>query len=220
MASLVPVTSEADDLRSRFARCGRGVVIEPGVHIERPELFSVGDGVRIAAGVYCQGSPRVTLGARVTLQPWCFLTGDGSVEIADDVDFGPHTFFSSGGDSGLIRVGSHSHTAPGCVLYGGGGLVLGDYCNIAAHTVFATVQHDPVRHDVPMAEAPSQAGPITLERDVWVGANTTIMMDTVVAEGCIIAANAALTRSTEPYGLYAGVPARRVRDRLQAHTPG
>lgn len=140
------------------------------------------------------------------------------MEVSDDVDFGPRTFFSTGGADGLVRVGSHSHTAPGCALYGGGELVLGEYCNIAAHVVFATVQHDPARHDQPMATAPGQAGPITLERDVWIGANATIMMDTVVAEGCIVAANAALTRSTEPYGLYGGVPARRIRDRVMADT--
>lgn len=204
------------ELTRRFASCGTGVVIDPGVHIEHPELFSVGDDVHIATGFHCQGSPRVVLGSRVTLQPWCFLTGSGLVEVADDVDFGPNTFFSTGGADGLIRVGSHSHCAPGCVLYGGGGLILGEYCNIAAHTVMATVQHDPARHDVPMALSPSQSGPITLERDVWVGANATIMMNTFVAEGCIIAANAALTRDTEPYGLYGGVPARRIRDREAA----
>lgn len=219
-ATVVSVTRHAegpeDDLRRRFAHCGTGVVIEPGVHIEHPELFSVGDDVRIAAGVQCRGRSRVTLGSRVCLQPWCFLTGSGTVEIADDVDFGPYTFFSTGGEDGLVRVGSHSHTAPGCALYGGGRLVLGEYCNIAAHVVLATVQHDPARHDVPMARAPSQAGPIILERDVWIGANATVMMDVVIAEGCIIAANAALTRSTEPYGLYGGVPARRIRDRVAA----
>ena len=208
----------ADDLRQRFARCGTGVVIEPGVHIEHPELISVGDDVRIATGFYCQGSPRISLGSRVTMQPWCFLTGSGSVQVDDDVDFGPRTFFSTGGEGGVIRVGSHSHCAPGCVLYGGGGLTIGEYCNIAAHVVLATVQHDPARHEVPMATAPSQAGPITVERDVWIGANATIMMDTFVAEGCIVGANAALTRSTEPYGLYGGVPARRIRDRQPVDT--
>src|SRR5699024_5188395 len=84
-ATVVSVTRHTegpeDDLRRRFAHCGTGVVIEPGVRIEHPELFSVGDDVRIAAGTYCQGSPRVSLGSRVTLQPWCFLTGSGTIEI-------------------------------------------------------------------------------------------------------------------------------------------
>jgi acetyltransferase-like isoleucine patch superfamily enzyme len=57
------------------------------------------------------------------------------------------------------------------------------------------------------------SGPITLVEDVWTGANVTITADVTIAKGCIIGANAVLTKSTEPYGLYVGVPARRLRDR-------
>jgi len=37
-----------------------------------------------------------------------------------------------------------------------------------------------------------------------------------IARGCIVGANAVVNRSTEPFGLYCGVPARRVRDRNKA----
>jgi acetyltransferase-like isoleucine patch superfamily enzyme len=44
----------------------------------------------------------------------------------------------------------------------------------------------------------------------------TVTANTIIAKGCIIGANAVVTHDTEPNGLYAGVPARRLRDRVRA----
>ena len=50
--------------------------------------------------------------------------------------------------------------------------------------------------------------------DVWVGANATVLKGVTIAEGCVISAGAVLTKSTQPYGIYAGVPAVRIKDRF------
>ena len=34
-----------------------------------------------------------------------------------------------------------------------------------------------------------------------------------LAEGSVVGANSVLTRDTEPWGIYAGSPAKRIRDR-------
>ena len=47
---------------------------------------------------------------------------------------------------------------------------------------------------------------------VWLGANVVVLPGVSVAEGCVVAAGAVVARSTEANGLYAGVPARRMRD--------
>ena len=64
-----------------------------------------------------------------------------------------------------------------------------------------------------MAIAPGNSGPITLEEDIWIGTNASITPNTLVAKGCIIGTNAVVTRDTDPFGIYTGVPARRLRDR-------
>ena len=55
---------------------------------------------------------------------------------------------------------------------------------------------------------------VVIEKDVWIGANATILKGVVVAEGCVIGAGTVLTKSTEPYGIYAGVPRRRIAERF------
>jgi acetyltransferase-like isoleucine patch superfamily enzyme len=205
------------DYRSRFARCGRDVVVEEGVHIEHPEVMEVGDGVRFMRGFWMgMGRPGVVrIGADVTFYPNCFIQGAADrFEVGEHVEFFPGTYISLGGKGSFVEVGHHSHFAPNCVLYGWGGLKFGAYCNVAAHCVFATIGHDQVVRDRPMALVPGVSGPITLEEDVWVAANCTVCAGVTIARGCIIGANSVVTRGTEPMGLYVGVPARRLRDRV------
>jgi maltose O-acetyltransferase len=46
----------------------------------------------------------------------------------------------------------------------------------------------------------------------WIGAGVTILPGVTIAEGCVIGANALVSHSTTPNGLYIGAPARRVRN--------
>jgi acetyltransferase-like isoleucine patch superfamily enzyme len=165
-------------------------------------------------GFYMIEGPQICrIGNDVVFHPNCFIQGNGARFIVDEhVDFYPTTYISFG-ENGVVEIGHHTHFAPGCAMYGHGHLKIGPYCNIAAHCVFATVGHDPVIRDKPMALAPACSGPITLVEDVWFGANVTVTANVTVAKGCVIGANAMLNRSTEPYGLYVGVPAKRLRDR-------
>lgn len=54
--------------------------------------------------------------------------------------------------------------------------------------------------------------PVIVERGCWIGMGSIIMPGVTVAEGCVVAAGSVVTKSTEPNGLYAGVPASRKRD--------
>ena len=200
----------------RFKSCGRDVQIAADVYIEHPEAMEVGDHVTFMRGFYMIGKPKLCrLGSHVTFYPDCFVQGSAGRFILDEhVEFYPGNYISLGEwDSCFVEVGHHSHFAPRCVLYGWGGLAIGPYCNIAAHTVFATVGHHDEITDRPMALTGEKSAPIVLEEDVWVAANVTITADTTIARGCVIGANAVVTRNTEPMGVYAGVPARRLRDR-------
>jgi maltose O-acetyltransferase len=55
------------------------------------------------------------------------------------------------------------------------------------------------------------ATPIRVERGSWLGARVVVLPGVTVAHGCIIGAGAVVTKSTQPNGIYAGVPARLLR---------
>ena len=54
--------------------------------------------------------------------------------------------------------------------------------------------------------------PITIGDGVWVGADVTILPGVSIADGCMIAAGAVVVKDTMPNGLYAGNPAKRIKD--------
>ncbi len=204
------------DLGRLFKSCGRDVVVADDAIIEHPEAIEVGDHVTFMRGFQMIGRPRhCRIGSHVTFYPNCFVQGSpGRFVIGDHVEFFPNTYISLGDwETSFVEIGHHCHFAPNCVLYGWGGLRISPYCNIAAHTVFATVGHHDEITDRPMALTGEKAGPITLEEDVWIAANVTVAANTRIARGCVIGANAVVTRDTEPMGVYVGVPARRLRDR-------
>lgn len=54
--------------------------------------------------------------------------------------------------------------------------------------------------------------PVHIEDGCWIGAGVTILPGVTIAHGCVLATNAVVFDATEPDGLYAGNPARRVRE--------
>jgi acetyltransferase-like isoleucine patch superfamily enzyme len=53
--------------------------------------------------------------------------------------------------------------------------------------------------------------------DVWIGYGSTIMQGVNIHDGCLIAAGSVVTRDTEPYAIYAGNPAKKIRDRFDSN---
>lgn len=47
-----------------------------------------------------------------------------------------------------------------------------------------------------------------ISEDVWCGINVTILKGVTIGRGCTICAGAVVTKSTPPYAIIGGVPAR------------
>lgn len=63
-------------------------------------------------------------------------------------------------------------------------------------------------------------GSVTIEDDVWVGGNVTILKNVVISEGCIIGAGSVITKSLPPYSICLGVPCRPVKTRFNVEELG
>ena len=52
--------------------------------------------------------------------------------------------------------------------------------------------------------------------DVWIGHGSIIMSGVHIGSGCIVAAGSVITKDLEPYCIYAGVPAKKIKNRFES----
>jgi acetyltransferase-like isoleucine patch superfamily enzyme len=123
--------------------------------------------------------------------------------------------------SGRVIFGKYNHITPMCLVAGGEpGIEFADFCTLA-YGVKIFAQSDDysgatlTNSLIPKKYKDEKFAKVQLERHVIVGAGATIMPGTTIKEGCSIGAMALVTKSTDPWGIYVGVPAVRVKERKQ-----
>lgn len=55
---------------------------------------------------------------------------------------------------------------------------------------------------------------VTIENDVWMGANVTILPGVKISEGCVIGAGSIVTKNLPPYSICVGTPCRPIKKRF------
>ena len=110
-----------------------------------------------------------------------------------------------------VSIGSGTFVNVGCFFDGSGPIDIGASCNIGMEAMLCTSHHRTGARDR-RATQPTEGRGITIGDGCWIGVRATILPGVTVADGCVIAAGAVLARDTEKDGLYAGVPAARLRD--------
>lgn len=112
-----------------------------------------------------------------------------------------------------VTLGRHTFLNVGVFLDGSGPITIGDYSRIGPMVRIVTSTHRVRASNVRRWPADPTLGlPVVVGRGCWVGTGATLLPGVTVADGCIIGAGAVVLRNTKPNGLYAGVPAVRVKD--------
>ena len=114
---------------------------------------------------------------------------------------------------GKIELGNDVTVNPYSILYGHGGLKIGNGVRIAAHCVLIPSNHNFSDSEMPIFEQGETSKGIVIGNDVWLGAGVRVLDGVQIADGCVVAAGAVLTKSTEAFGIYAGVPAKKISSR-------
>lgn len=61
---------------------------------------------------------------------------------------------------------------------------------------------------------PDNDSDVIFEGDNWIGMNVTILKGVKIGRGCVVAAGAVVNKSTPPYSIVGGVPARVIKMRF------
>lgn len=106
-----------------------------------------------------------------------------------------------------ITVGKNVFINTGCRFQDQGGITLGDGALIGHNVVLATLNHD----EAPDKRHILHPAPIILGKNVWIGANATVVPGVTIGDGAIVAAGAVVTRDVPANTVVGGVPARIIK---------
>jgi acetyltransferase-like isoleucine patch superfamily enzyme len=151
-------------------------------------------------------------GSGLRLQVTTVIRGHRNIVIGKNLNSMGHLYLYAH-EGGAIRIGDDCSINTNVQIGAAAGrIVIGNGVMIASNVVLRAANHD-IRRDRPMRYQNSQGGEIVVEDDVWIGSNSVVTADVTVARGTVVGAGAVVTRSTEPYSIVAGVPARKIGER-------
>lgn len=116
-----------------------------------------------------------------------------------------------------LKIGKHSMITWQVVIEGGAETYIGDRVFIGPGTKVLTSTYK--IHGMYSAEfVPEQCheieyGDITIKDDAYIGANCTLMPGVTIGEGAVAGANCLVNKDLEPWGIYVGVPCKKIGDR-------
>tara|TARA_R100001369_G_scaffold91102_1_gene131463 strand:- start:230 stop:802 length:573 start_codon:yes stop_codon:yes gene_type:complete len=123
--------------------------------------------------------------------------------------------------SGRVILGAYCHVTPMCLIAGGEkGVFLSDFCTLAYGVKIFSQSDDysgetMVNSLIPIKYKKEKKEKVRLERQVVIGAGSIIMPGVTLAEGCSVGAMTIINKSTQPWGIYVGIPAKRIKERKQ-----
>lgn len=176
---------------------GRNFLIKgtPKLKIKgQSENIIIGDNVSILGDIDIRNREdgRLIIGNNVTIEQDCrFVTArGGTISIGDDTVIGAFAVFNGGAD-----------------------IHIGEKCLFAVRTSINSNEHM-MRRDTCIREQGFIHVPVTIGDDCWIGVNTSIHKGVTLEKGSIVGANAVVTKDTTPYSINAGIPARKISERM------
>jgi acetyltransferase-like isoleucine patch superfamily enzyme len=109
------------------------------------------------------------------------------------------------GTEGRITIGDRAALNSFCRLFGHGSIEIGDNTQIGPGSLITTTGHD--YHD----DLTTSYRPVIIGKDVWIGANVTILPGAEIGDGAVIGAGSVVTKNIRPRCMALGVPARVVQ---------
>ena len=164
----------------------------------RPRWF-----VRLLAPLYQHRGKHSVIhhSARMDTPPYRkFSIGDYSVvesyacinNAVGDVIIGNHT-----------RIGLHNTII--------GPVTIGNNVNLAQGITVTALNHNFSDTNKRIDEQGISTNAVTIDDDVWIGANAVILPGVKIGNHCVVAAGAVVTKDVPPHSLVAGVPAKVIK---------
>lgn len=156
------------------------------------------------------------LGRNVQISDRASFYGLSRIELGDNVRIDDFCVISAG--AGGVAIGDHVHIAVQTSLIGAGRITLGDFCNLSSRVGIYSSSDDysgatMTNPTVPDRFKAVDHADVRIGRHVIVGSGSVILPGVTVEDGVAIGALSLVKTDCAAFGIYAGSPARWVRER-------
>lgn len=112
-----------------------------------------------------------------------------------------------------IHAGAYSYIGPRCIIYPN--VSIGNYTMLANDVYIIGGDHNYRTAGIPTVfNGRDSMVKTSIGSDVWIGARSIIMTGIKIGDGAIVAAGSVVTKDLEPFCIYGGVPAKKIKDRF------
>jgi acetyltransferase-like isoleucine patch superfamily enzyme len=110
------------------------------------------------------------------------------------------------GDNVAINRGCEFYTS---FLVKGGEITLGNNVVLSPNVRIYAIGHDPKTERLE-----GVAGPVVIEDDVWIAANSVLLPNVRVGRGSVVGAGSVVTKDIPPNSIAVGIPAKVIKKRV------
>ena len=110
---------------------------------------------------------------------------------------------------GDVMIGDHTRIGLHNTIIGP--VEIGSHVNLAQGITVTALNHNFGDTEKRIDEQGVSTNPVTIDDDVWIGANAVILPGVTIGNHCVVAAGAVVTKDVPPHSLVAGVPAKVIK---------
>ena len=157
---------------------------------------SIGENVLISKNTTIYGAEQMVVGSNVRVDDFCVL-------------------------SGKINLGDYTHVAAYCCLFGGDkGITMEDFAGLSSRCAVYAVSDDysgkaMTNPMVPIKYRNVFGKEVVLKKHTIIGSGTTILPGVTIGIGASVGSMSLVTNEIAPWGIYIGIPCRRIKERSQ-----
>jgi len=138
----------------------------------------------------------------------------GTLIIGNDVVMNKYSeIISTHISNAKVIIGNKVILGVRVVIEASGSIVIGDETLITRDNYIFTHKHG-IKRNMAIENQPIEFKSIKIGKDVFIGAGAIINCGVTIADGCVIAPGAVITKDTKPYGVYGGIPAKKINERI------
>lgn len=157
------------------------------------------------------------LGRNVQIAKNNTIIGVENIEIGDNVRIDGGCAIIAAG-SGWVKLGSYIHIGGWCYIGASAGVDMEDFSGLSQGVKLYTKSDDysgehMTNPMVPEEFTGCEQGSVRLGRHAIVGSGSVILPGVVLGDGVAVGALSFVTRSLDSWGIYSGIPARRIKER-------